>query len=215
MAFPHPLATLALITVATLAISTVNTQGVDGAVTPTQDEMARIATAGDEGPEHRHLFSVLGTWSVERREWRDPKQPKPAITTALCENAAILGGRFLRMNMSWRLGTRLMESMTLAGCDRRSGEYTLLALDSTRTWVDNARGKWNPNKRSILLDATDENPLTKQTTETSIIFELGKPDTWKMTVYKAVRPTGSDEVAQRFKALELIGTKKAATRPGR
>ncbi len=203
----------ALCIVAATAIAGTQENQDPGTAAPSQDNMARIVAARDRGPEHQRLLDILGSWEIERREWRVPGQPQPAIMTGIVHNTSILGGRYLRMATTWKIGDRLHESENFFGYDARQGRYTQLTLDSATTWHIEGSGKWIAPKNSIVFDAKDEDPMTKTTTELSTVLAMSK-QSWQMTTTKAIHSESSDE-PQRFKALEVVTKRRTAAVVGR
>lgn len=209
-------ASFSLLTVTSVAALTASRGVVQDTTdrTPTQAEMAKIATLGELSGEHRRLKTLLGTWNIERREWRAVGQPEPAVTTGTCENKAILGGRYVQMSARWKLSKRFVESMTLVGFDRRSEEYSLVSLDSNRTWFDNARGTWKSATRNIAFETTDVNAMTQTSTEMTFLLDLSSSQRWKLTVYEA-KPRSNGARSMRRKTLEIVATRRHAARSGR
>ncbi|MCA8969031.1 MAG: DUF1579 family protein [Planctomycetes bacterium] len=207
-----PVSQLALCVLALSALGAQRAPQID-TTTPNQDTMERIVAARETGPEHLRLMDCLGSWEVERREWRVAGQPEPAITKAIVHNTSILGGRYLRMAMTWRVGSELRESVSFVGFDKRKGNYDLITLDSATTWPTRSTGTWVQTKNNIVFDSEQNDPLTNQTTQLSTILAFTK-GSWQVSVNKIVHVPGVDEPT-RFKALEIVSTKKTAAVVGR
>lgn len=187
-------------------------QGSSDQRTPTQEEMARFATAGDPGAEHERLASLTGTWRIERQEWRDKSQPRPVISKAICDAKTILGGRFLQISTTWKRGAQRLQGLVLVGCDRRSGAYTIQHMDSTRSWSRIASGKWAASKHSLILRGSDQDPMTKTTVDFDYILKFSGKNNWTLTTYET--HTRGDS-KKRFKSLTLRATRSATASSGR
>lgn len=204
--------TLALGAIACLAFTLPTGQG-DYEHTPTQDEAARIATAGDPGVEHERLHRLVGSWSVERSEWRNRSQPQPARSKVRCDSTLILEGRFLQMSMAWANGRDKQQSLSLLGCDRRSGLYSLQSMDTMRSWARQASGKWLAKSRKLVLEGVDANPLRRTTTKLRYVLDLSKRNAWKLSVFEST--TRGGEAGTPYKTLELVAKRIAPARAGR
>lgn len=168
------------------------------------EERQRIAqavmAAAQPGPEHAELGKLVGTWDVEALLWSAPGAD-PFRATFPAENRAILGGRFLESRSSGEMMGMPVEALSLLGFDRRHGKYTVVGFDTFGTYYVTAAGTLDPATRTITMDGTDEDPITRMTQVYTFHLRLVDPDTYVSdVVFHDPAHTGG---GGSFKAVEL------------
>lgn len=173
-------------------------------VPATPGERQRIAqevmAAAQPGPEHAELMALAGSWDVEGLMWSAPGA-EPIRLTFPAENRAILGGRFLETRASGELMGMPIEALSIYGYDRRHRRYTVVGYDSFGTYYVTGAGTMDPATRTIAMDGTDDDPITKMTQVYTLHLRFVDPDTYVTdAVFHDAAHTGG---GPSFKAVEL------------
>jgi hypothetical protein len=131
------------------------------AVSPTADELKEFAKLSEPGPENERLAKLSGNWSVEMVYTARSSAPIDVVGKA--EAKAILGGRFVDVTFTVDKGPVKGEHRYTLGFDRRHGEYTIVAADTTGTYFVTARGKPDAERPDqIRMHGTDNDPIMKR-----------------------------------------------------
>jgi hypothetical protein len=119
-----------------------------------QEWMRRHQELAQPGPEHDRLAAMTGSWDVELKMWPEPGA-EPMTITAAVEAKTILGDRFLVQTLDIADTDPGDEQMSIIGFDRRTDEYTILALDTTGTYWVSARGPAEAGGNRAVLSGED------------------------------------------------------------
>lgn len=159
-----------------------------------------VMAAAQPGPEHAELMALAGSWTVEARLWPSPGA-EPMAFTFPAENRAILGGRFLESRSSGELMGMPVEALALYGFDRRHGKYTVVGFDTFGTYWVTGAGAMDPATRTVAMDGTDDDPITRMTQVYTLHLRLVDADTYVTDVvfHDAAHAPGGGG----FKAVEL------------
>ncbi len=173
-------------------------------VPATPEERQRIAqevlAAAQPGPEHADLMALAGSWDVAGQLWSAPGA-EPIELTFPAENRAVLGGRFLESRASGEMMGMPIEALTIYGFDRRHRTYTVVGFDSFGTYYVTGAGTMDPATRTVAMDGTDDDPITKMTQAYTLHLRFVDPDTYVTDVvfHDAAHAGGGPS----FKAVEL------------
>lgn len=173
-------------------------------VPTTPEERQRIAqevmAAAQPGPEHAELMALAGAWDVEGLMWSAPGA-EPIKLGFPAENRAIIGGRFLESRASGELMGMAIESLAIYGFDRRHRKYTVVGYDSFGTYYVTGAGTLDPATRTVAMDGTDDDPITRMTQVYTLHLRFVDPDTYVTdVVFNDPAHTGG---GASFKAVEL------------
>ena len=170
---------------------------------PSAEQMQAMLAKMGPGPEHDLLRRLEGRWTQEVT--LAGGGPQKVVVTGTATNRLILGGRFLLSERTAdnpagaAIGMPTIDAMNIYGFDRRTGEYTIIELDTMGTYWVSAAGAKQPGgavvmsgetlddhggaremrRFDMVLEMVDENTYT-----TRIVFKFpGKPD---LTIAEAV-----------------------------
>jgi hypothetical protein len=154
---------------------------------PTPEQQKKMQQAMLEqmkpGPEHRALAGLEGQWTidVQYRMGNGPMVKADGTAT----NRLILGGRFLESRAISTnpagpgFGDPNVESLTIYGFDRRTGEYTVLGLDTMGTYWVSAAGAGTPAQPIVMSGETlDDHAGTKEMRKYDMVLQIVDPDTY-------------------------------------
>lgn len=117
---------------------------------PTPEEMQAMMALMGPGPEHADLASLEGTWSGVMKFSSGPGQTMDVTTSTV--NTMVLGGRFLKSESKGEMpGVGVIETLTMYGFDRRTGEYTLVGFDTMGTYYVTAAGSRAQGARDVVM----------------------------------------------------------------
>ena len=112
------------------------------------------------GEEHAQLAAMEGTWETETLIWSEP-DAEPIRATGRTEARMVLGGRFLVQTGTYPEAPTPVEVMSIIGFDRRSDEYTMIALDNTGTFWVSGQGPMNARENEAVLSGVDYDPISE------------------------------------------------------
>jgi hypothetical protein len=148
------------------------------------DEMAMYEEMAKPVPEHARLTALAGKWKMSMKMWLDPTK-EPMTWTGTSTITPILGGRFIEIDANVE-GPMPMESLTVAGFDRRTNEYTLVGFDTMGTYWISAAGKWNDAQKAMTLHGSYLQPPANTNQSYRFVWTLASSNEHRMTLYFAV-----------------------------
>lgn len=153
---------------------------------PSPEELAelraRVARAAEPGPEHARLTALEGAWRWET-VFRPAPGAEPATATGVATARPILDGRFLVLEARRREGEAAPRaSRTILGFDRRSEEYTVLALDTWGTYWVTARGSWDGARDAAVMSGRDRDPLLGHVQLYDFVLSFPEPDAFRIEI---------------------------------
>jgi hypothetical protein len=153
--------------------------------TPTPDQIKAMLAGMQPGPEHRVLSGLEGQWTFDVTYNMGGPQAKPMTAKGTAINRLILGGRFLiSEGMSdspagAEPGGARVETVTIYGFDRRTKEYTTIALDTMGTYWVTAAGVMKPDKAIVMTGETlDDHAGSKQMRKYDMVLKVIDTDTY-------------------------------------
>jgi hypothetical protein len=168
---------------------------------PSPEEVAAILAMASPGPEHTRLAGFEGVWR-QRGTFSVPGQA-PLHFTGTTTNRMILGGRFLESRSATAEGPFPIESLTIFGFDRRSGEFTAVGFDSLGTYHVAAAGKPAPDSHPITMSGVNRDPATGRVEEFEFVLTSINAHEYRFDVFFK----GSDNT--RSHIVEIIQTREA------
>jgi len=119
---------------------------------------------------HEMLAKSDGDWSTISRWWMDPaSEPMESEGTAKFE--MILGGRYQRSYHTGEVMGMPMEGINLLGYDNATEEFTSIWIDNMGTGTAVAKGKYDEDTQSIILNGSMIDPMTKKDMSFKQIFK--------------------------------------------
>lgn len=131
--------------------------------------------------EHKRLMELIGPWKTTSKLWFGTGEPMVASGTA--NGQLILGGRFLQLDASIKDGPMPMEAINILGFDRRTGEYTLIGLDTGGTYSISAAGKWDDAKKALVLHGSYLQPPANREQKYYFVWTINSPREHVMTMF--------------------------------
>jgi hypothetical protein len=106
------------------------------------------------------MARYAGRWEIETRYWHQPGQP-PEVARGQADYELILGGCYLRSHYTGTSMGQSFEGMGLEGYDNARREYTSVWVDTMGTGMATARGRLQPDGRTVVYHGTRTDPVTK------------------------------------------------------
>lgn len=166
--------------------------------------MERSLELGQPGPEHDRLTELAGDWQIELTLWPAPGAD-PVVTRSTGTAEVILGGRYVVMKQVIPDGDFAGESHAILGFDRRSGEYTMIGLDTIGTYWVTAQGPMTEDGVAV-LSGTDFDPVFDADQEYDFVLHWKDDGSFVTELYfTSPMHTGG---ADRFKMLETVARRR-------
>ena len=157
------------------------------------------------GPEHERLAAMEGTWDIEITMWAQ-RDAAPMTMNGTVEAEMILGGRFLVQTADLADTDAAGEMMTILGFDRRSGEYTLIGLDTSGTYWVAARGPANESGDGAVLSGEDYDAVFEHMQLYDFVLAWPDDDTFRIQIiFKDEIHTGG---GPPFKMVETVSRRR-------
>jgi hypothetical protein len=153
------------------------------------------------GEAQAGMARYVGRWDVETRYWHVPGQP-PEVTRGQAVYTMILGGRYLRSRYTGTSMGQPFEGMGLEGYDNALREYSSVWVDTMGTGMAVARGRLQPDGRTVVYHGTRTDPVTRS--EVAFRSEWIHVDAsrWEFVIYETM---GGQEV----KVMDMTATRPA------
>ena len=116
------------------------------------DEVEQLLEQARPGIEHEALMALAGDWDLALV----PAGSERPSATGSATARALLGGRFLDVELVLGEDERRTELRYTLGFDRRHDEYSLILIDTEGTYAITARGPAQDG--SIRMLGTDDDP---------------------------------------------------------
>ena len=165
---------------------------------PTPEQMQAMMAAMQPGPEHERLGQLVGEWDAEIAFSFAPGQTQ--TLQAKLVGRSVLGGRFVMLEMASpeSLMGIPIEGMTIHGYDRRTGEHTILGLDTFGTYYVEGAGKGDASTNPIVMRGSHHDPVMDRDEVYDFVVRFVDADTWESEVV-FITPDG-----ERFTAMKTI-----------
>jgi hypothetical protein len=170
-----------------LILSLISGGTVASAQQPTPEQKKAMQQAMLEkmqpAAEHKTLAALEGKWSTDvlYRMGDGPTLKARGVAT----NRMILGGRFLESRATSNnpagpgLGDANVESLTIYGFDRRTGDYTSVGFDTMGTYWVSAAGKMSEGQSIVMSGETlDDHAGSKEIRKYDMVLRVVDPDTY-------------------------------------
>jgi hypothetical protein len=141
------------------------------------EKMALMMELAKPGPEHQMLEKMTGTWEQDIKIWMKPGA-EPMLMNGKSVNEMILGGRFLKSNVSGGEGEMKMEGLSIMGFDRRHQKFTTVGFDTWGTYYITAAGPYDEETKSIIMYGEDEEVTMGVTQKYDIIVRFVDDNTY-------------------------------------
>lgn len=165
----------------------------------------RHMMSASPGPEHERLAAMEGAWDIEVKMWPQ-RGAEPMTMHGTVEARMILGGRFLLWTSDVSDVDQMGEQMSILGFDRRSGDYTLIGLDTSGTYWVTARGPANASGDEAVLSGEDYDAIFEGTQLYDFVLRWPDDDTFRTEIiFKDEIHTGG---GPPFKMVETVSRRR-------
>jgi len=113
------------------------------------------------GPMHEMMAKSVGNWKTISRFWMDPSG-EPMETEGTGKTEMILGGRYQKSTHNSTMMGMPTEGIFLMGYDNATEEFTAIWIDNIGTGTAIAKGRYDESTKSITLNGTMVDPMSKQ-----------------------------------------------------
>ena len=113
------------------------------------------------GPMHEMLAKSVGDWKTVSKFWMDPAGD-PMVVEGTGKTEMILGGRYQKMTHRSTMMGMQTEGISTIGYDNATEEFTMTWIDNVGTGTAIAKGKYDENTNSIIMNGTMVDPMSKQ-----------------------------------------------------
>jgi hypothetical protein len=152
------------------------------------------------GPLHEWMASSEGDWTFEGKFWMDPAS-EPTVSSGTMTSEMLLGGRYMQQKHSGTMMGMPFEGINIVAYDNAKKLFITTWIDNMGTGVMIAEGPYNEADKSIKLEGTYFDPMTKSNKIFREILRTVDENNQVMEMYMV---EGDDE----FKNMEILFTKK-------
>lgn len=147
------------------------------------------------GPMHEMLATSVGDWKTINKFWMDPAG-EPMITEGTGKTEMILGGRYQKSTHKSTMMGMETEGISIMGYDNATQEFTSTWIDNIGTGTAVAKGRYDENKNSIILNGTMVDPMSKQEMNFREVLKFLDDDHHLLEMYMVFN-------GEEFKSMEI------------
>ena len=151
------------------------------------------------GPMHEMLAKSVGDWKTVSKFWMDPAGD-PMVVEGTGKTEMILGGRYQKMTHRSTMMGMQTEGISTIGYDNATEEFTMTWIDNIGTGTAIAKGKYDENTNSIIMNGTMVDPMSKQEMNIKQVLKFLDNDHQLFEMYL-------DYNGQEFKSMEIEFTR--------
>ena len=122
------------------------------------------------GTMHEQLATTEGEWKTISKWWMDPASNEPMQSEGTATFEMILGGRYQKSYHSGEVMGMPMEGINILGYDNATKEFTSIWIDNMGTGTAVAKGRYDEDSNSIIMNGTMVDPMTEK--EMTFTFKL-------------------------------------------
>lgn len=160
---------------------------------PSADEMAmmqKMMELATPGPEHTLISKMAGTWSIEGRWRMTPVEPWQT-SQSKCENTMILGGRFLKTEVSGQMWGMPFNGFGIMGFDKDLKSFFSTWCDNFGTMMLVSKGSGDLEKSTIDLISEYKDPMSGQNTKMRSVYHVKSENEVVLSMY-GYNPEGEE-----------------------
>jgi len=113
------------------------------------------------GPMHEMMAKNVGDWKTIDKFWMSP-DGEPMVTEGTSKTEMILGGRYQKSTHTSSMMGMPTEGINIMGYDNATQEFTSVWIDNVGTGTSIAKGKYDENTKSLTMEGTMVDPMSKQ-----------------------------------------------------
>jgi hypothetical protein len=194
-----------LVRVFAVCVSSAVLAGISLAQDPTEgqaDMMKRMQQMGAPGEAHKVLDHQAGNWEFTAKVW-GPMGGEPTESTGTIEASWIMGGRFLKQEITTTFMDMPIQGVSIDGYDNLAKEYIGIWMDNMGTGIMYFEGSCDAAGKVRTMFAESPNPMNPdQTQETKGVTKIIDDDHFSYEQYM-VLPDGTE-----FKQMDLRATRR-------
>lgn len=134
------------------------------------------------GPMHEMMAKSVGNWKTISRFWMDPAG-EPMETEGTGKTEMILGGRYQKSTHNSTMMGMPTEGIFLMGYDNATEEFTAIWIDNIGTGTAIAKGRYDENTKSITLNGTMVDAISKQDMNFREVYKFLDNDHYLLEMY--------------------------------
>lgn len=163
--------------------------------------MEAFAKASTPGEEHKLLQQYVGKWTHVVKWWMKA-DAKPETSNGTTEITSIMGGRFIKQDVSGTSMGQPFQGMGLVGYDNIQKHFSTIWIDNMMTGMMIGSGTLDKAKNAIVDSGSASCPMSPTgKREYRAVWSLPEKNSFKYEMYT----TGED--GKEFKAMEIVYTK--------
>ena len=151
------------------------------------------------GPMHEMLAKSVGDWKTVSKFWMD-STGDPMVVEGTGKTEMILGGRYQKMTHRSTMMGMQTEGISTIGYDNATEEFTMTWIDNIGTGTAIAKGKYDENTNSIIMNGTMVDPMSKQEMNIKQVLKFLDNDHQLLEMYL-------DYNGQEIKSMEIEFTR--------
>jgi hypothetical protein len=148
------------------------------------------------GTMHEQLGKAEGEWKTISKWWMDPNSDEPMQSEGTATFKMILGGRYQKSYHSGEVMGMPMEGINLLGYDNATKEFTSVWIDNMGTGTAVARGKFDEESNSVIMNGTMVDPMTEKEMEFKQVYKKIDDNHQVVEMYMGFN-------GQEFKSMEV------------
>ncbi len=147
--------------------------------------MEAMLKAATPGENHKKLEPFVGKWDVTMKMWMDPNKP-PTESKATAETKWVLGGRYIRIQVTGDFGGMKFEGVGVTGYDNLRKTYVGAWIDNFGTGISTSTGTADAEGKVFTYIGEELDPITKQKIKSRDVQKIVDQDTYEETFYKVI-----------------------------
>ncbi len=161
------------------------------------DTYTRLATPGEP---HKQMARMAGSWNTTTKAWMDPQKP-PLVSKGSCEQAMLLGGRFLRQECTGDMMGQSFTGIGLNGYDNHTKKYMSIWMDSMGTAIYVMEGTASADGKIITQTGHYDDPVEGPVNLRSVTKIVDNN-------HEVFEMYGTDKTGKDRKMMEITYTRK-------
>jgi hypothetical protein len=125
-----------------------------------QEMMKKWEEVMTPGPMHKVLARMEGIWNMESRMWMGGPDAPPTVTRGTAVMNMVLGGRFLRQDITSEMMGRPMEGVGFTGYDNFNKKFIGSWVDNFSTAMVTMEGFISQDGNILTMYGTMDEPMT-------------------------------------------------------
>ncbi len=156
---------------------------------------------GTPSAPHKLLAGMEGSWNTKVKSWPAPDQP-PMESAGTCQQAMILGGRFLRQEFTGAMMGSVFNGIGFTGYDNHTKKYVSTWMDSMNTAILIFEGTGSADGKSFTQETHYyDNPM-KGSMKWRSVTKVVDDRTWIFELH------GVDKKGKEERMMEITYTRK-------